>query len=1227
MDRKSNFKSRPKQDNRSDPMNFLKLVDKYINRLRTVDQEKRKIDLELEVKISSNGRTFLTRMDYDNVVKKLKSLGYICQGDPGGIMLLRMSPEEINSKTGRIQISNVRAELIGTECIREYCKTNDIQKLFKENKSVSFVEKSNWVKGERMDSVINNDFNFKMDLRSETDISIDYGKGAAILEKWNECKKTFRLINRVSFIQPFSATNKNPCRIDLSIIKKQYNPCYTIQQSNVFHLPESYELEVEVRNYLVTQESLNPQELQRYIKKTIQDILSGVQNTEFPISNSEQKDILREYYDVITPEKERDHSKMFNTSNFIGPSSVTLHLKHIVAPNENDVVPNIRVDYTVTEKTDGERYLMFIAKNKKIYFINTRLNVIFSGCMVTDDEYVYSIIDGEYVMNDKNMNPIQSFYAFDVYFVSKLDVRFIPFYSLEYVENREKYEYKFRHSYLDEIFRVMKTKSIVDGEPSSTQFFMKTFYPQRRGQSIFDCCHEIKRKEEGGGFLYDIDGLIFTPMLLGVGQEKVNGTIPTRKTTWWWSLKWKPEKFNSIDFLVTTKKNEGGEDLLTPIFQDGKNMESDSQVQFYKTLVLRCGYNEKNHGYLNPCQSLLEDKLVKHTESDDYKPVQFYPTEPSDTNAGIANILTVKDSKGSYVLKTHDENGASDIFQDNTVVEFYYDKTRQDGWRWIPIRVRYDKTSEYRNTGKKFGNDYSIANDNWHSIHHPVTEEMIFQGIDIPTSLEVDESVYYNTNALRNNLQALRDFHNLYVKKLLISSVSKKGYTLIDYACGKAGDLPKWIYCNLSFVFGIDISKDNLENKKNGCCARYLNEKARHNKILGALFVNGNSAENIKSGEAMMDAKSKTITKAVFGEIQDKGLENMVHRYYGVGRDGFDISSCQFATHYFFQDKKTFHNFLRNVSECTRVGGHFIGTCYDGQQVFNELRDKEMGESISLYDKTNTKIWSIIKDYDELDYVSDETSLGYKILVYQESINQLIPEFLVNFEYLKQVMIFYGFSVITKEEANDVGLPEGSDMFRQLYSQMLSKHEGKRMNENEKKISFLNRYFVFRKNVNVNAKQVAESFIHNENIETFAAKVDFGAPEPNIVETVIVEPDIVEPDIVEIQKINPVGESDIISIKPKVKEGTKKNRKEPKETKDKQNRKERVNKEERDRKEEEERVNKEERDRKEEEERVQKEEEQTRKEEERIREDKKDSGEGEIIVMKKKTLKRNPKKN
>ena len=54
---------------------------------------------------------------------------------------------------------------------------------------------------------------------------------------------------------------------------------------------------------------------------------------------------------------------------------------------------------------------------------------------------------------------------------------------------------------------------------------------------------------------------------------------------------------------------------------------------------------------------------------------------------------------------------------------------------------------------------------------------------------------------------------------------------MIDYGVGKGGDLHKWIKSQLSFVLGIDKSKDCINNRLNGACVRYLKEKRNKKKI------------------------------------------------------------------------------------------------------------------------------------------------------------------------------------------------------------------------------------------------------------------------------------------------------------------------------------------------------------------------------------------------------------
>jgi hypothetical protein len=532
---------------------------------------------------------------------------------------------------------------------------------------------------------------------------------------------------------------------------------------------------------------------------------------------------------------------------------------------------------------------------------------------------------------------------------------------------------------------------------------------------------------------------------------------------------------------VTTKKGADGNDIVTPIFEPGINMYEPTQFNQYKTLILKVGFDEKRHGYINPCQDVLDDKLpqVKEGENEDnYRPVQFYPSDPFDPQAGLCNVMLETDASNNPQMFTIERQ----TFGDNTIVEFAYNNDKSGIWKWEPIRVRYDKTAEFRQGFNSFGNDYITANNNWYSIHNPITEVMIFTGKDIP-SIAISDDIYYNSMTSEKLTIGMRDFHNLVVKKMLIQSVSRKGNTLIDYACGKGGDFPKWIASNLSFVFGIDISKDNIENRINGACARFLNYRRDFKQMPYALFVNGNSSKNIRSGDAMLSDKAIAITKAVFGSsTADIKLGPAVARQHGKGADGFNVSSCQFALHYMFEDNVTFYNFMRNVAECTKINGYFITTCYDGKTIFKMLNRKEQGESVEIY-KDDKKVWSVTKDYDNESFSDDDSSLGYQISVYQDSINQTLPEYLVNFDFLVLTMEKYGFVLVTREEAKTLGLPEGSGMFIDLYTTMMDNIRRNPKSEKdygyapdmtryEKDISFLNRYCVFKKVADRNVEKL-----------------------------------------------------------------------------------------------------------------------------------------------------------
>ena len=59
-------------------------------------------------------------------------------------------------------------------------------------------------------------------------------------------------------------------------------------------------------------------------------------------------------------------------------------------------------------------------------------------------------------------------------------------------------------------------------------------------------------------------------------------------------------------------------------------MASSSQVNQYKTLVLRVGFDERHHGYINPFEDIIQDNIPEYTydNRNNYKPVPFHPTNP-----------------------------------------------------------------------------------------------------------------------------------------------------------------------------------------------------------------------------------------------------------------------------------------------------------------------------------------------------------------------------------------------------------------------------------------------------------------------------------------------------------------------------------------------------------------------------------------------------------------------
>ena len=1035
--------------------------------------------------------------------------------------------KQYKQRRTKVRSSKIRAEIFDTFWIQRYCAHNNLVKIkeeindsMKQNKTtqtykqLKFTEKTGIRQNEDgfFQKIHFPDFNFNVSYQMEKDYSM-YAKDhriQSIYNSWTYGKKIFRSINRVRFEHP-----SIPMFVDLSIVKtnRKYQnnkndrystrplPKDTIQEADVFNNPPVYEVEIELDNKAMDQYKNNLKALMKEIRQVIRVILGALQNTPYPINYNDQQKVLDDYMITMHGDEWMDTRKP--RLYFTGPNSVALQVENVSSVSydeshsalSNDVlksVEKITSNYCVTEKADGERCILFVGPDGKVYLISRTLKVIFTGSQTKNKTCFNCIVDGEYIMYGKNRVKIFQFSAFDIYFIGgkgghkEGNIRSWPFVSMNPTVLETRY------NALKEFHQKLDLEPVTKGAKCIFQFRVKEFLYSDDGNenSIFKLTRDVWSRRNT--YPYEIDGLIYTPMSYGVGGNKKGQCSEIGfNSTWNCSYKWKPPEYNTIDFLVVTEKDKQNHDMIRSYVKGRKIVQ-------YKTVYLMVGFDTKQTRFMNPFDELIYDKLPKDIGSDKnndhYQVKPFIPDSPYNPMTYVCYVPLVDDGKGKQ-MKTEE----GEYFDENMIVEFKYNKDADEDhpWRWVPLRIRHDKTQSLLE-GKKSMNVFKNANDVWKTIHYPISDKMITGIEPMVDSNEVVE-IYYNSTVdkTQSKTHSMRDFHNLYVKSKLIIGVSEhlqkqpnqQNPLLIDYAVGKAGDLSKWIRSNLKFIMGIDYSNDNIHNKHGGACVRFLQHRtSNRNDPLRALFIEGNSKLNIRTkSEAIVKPFDKDLVQYAFGQKNIPNGEKLAFEY-GVAKNGFSISSCQFAIHYFFENTITLHNFLQNLSECTQLNGYFVGTCFDGQSIFDRLKTIPKGQSYGVRADDHS-IFEVEKMYNTSisELPEDHTSVGMPVKVFLESIGQHIVEYLVNFSYLTRIMENYGFELVKRDEAKKIGFPDGSGMFDLLYKLMAheqnkSKNTGDslfirnalNMTKSEKKVSFLYRYFIFKK-----VREVSSSTMEN----------------------------------------------------------------------------------------------------------------------------------------------------
>lgn len=886
-----------------------------------------KKDKKAELEISVLPGIIQTKDTADRILSAIKTVSL---GPPTETSLLRITYPD-----------NIRVEVETPQQIQRVCTTASFKGV------PVLVQRKTFYQGEK--NIDLPDVYSRIRLRLEETIRKDWEASP------NDPRvSSIRLLNRLSFI-----SIDEFFRIDFSMVKSRKDKKHSLR--DVLHEQHIYELEIE---FVDRTTSVKSEVVTQSLFKIINTILQAYQQSEF----------------LLTPTDQERYIQEFRMSKLAFYNPVTLERRTLKKERPH----NIWNDYTVTVKADGERFGLYVARDKKVLRINKQNKVVWTGLRTTDDAFIGDFVDGEYIPQ-KNL-----FCIFDIYRYKGRDIQSLPL--MKGTEPTES-----RLGYASLFSKDIGTKFITESTTNPIRIETKLFLAGD-GKVMEDAIKELLSTE----FEYQTDGLIFTPRKSPVAPRNM-----VKGSTWTAVYKWKPPHQNSIDFLLKL----GDEKTYDAV--------QDTMVRKGELYVGRSSYDS----ILYPCETLtgeyapkqLPSDLQKLADTNTYIPSLFQPSNPRDPEA--YRIFVPIDEKG---LAFDEEANRVD---DNTIIECSYNLDEQ---RWKVMRTRYDKTYEYRILNKtQYGNERSVADNIWSSIHIPVSEQMISNFASTPVDDSQEDEVYYKEEINRKAriLQPSYMFHNK-VKDSLYAEVVKDGSTLLEFGVGKAGDYPRWKRTRVGKVVGIDPATRGLKE----ACTRYLQDKEKNPSDYrpAVLFIQGSMTEPLYEQESQ---KYKILSGA------EKATTKYLEQFEDIKK--FDSSSSQFNIHYACESEEVFRAFVKNIDTHTKES--FFGTCLDGQTVYSLL----MGKQTHIFTNGKDVGGEFSKEYDDKQTWVEE--FGMPIRVSLESLDKPTKEYLVPFGKVQEIMKEHGFDL--KE----------SIMFSELYT----RQNDFTLTPEQQTYSFLNRTFIF----------------------------------------------------------------------------------------------------------------------------------------------------------------------
>lgn len=424
-----------------------------------------------------------------------------------------------------------------------------------------------------------------------------------------------------------------------------------------------------------------------------------------------------------------------------------------------------------------------------------------------------------------------------------------------------------------------------------------------------------KRDSKAG---FGIDGIILQPNDSGYYNKR--------------TYKWKPPEMNSIDFLVRVTKSDA----------------QSTSIRLYvgASLII---YERHTHN-----KGFDTTTFPQLSRTANYGPMPFVVPGGQQMNTAVIPKSVME-------------------IEDNSIYEFVYRQIGKDTYGWVPLRLREDRTAEYRK-GTFFGNNYDVACEAWETIRNPIPLESLTN----PVRGQTGGGAGYWARPGTPSRTGIGRFTGM-VNTDLFTTYVKAGNRLLEVSGGRGGNINRWKTCRVSQVTNLDQDQAAIDEMYSR-----LNELYRVNpELRESMPVNG--------------VVANVLTTDFQGE--------------------FDVVCCMFAIHYFLRNEADFTRFYNLVDRCLVRGGIVLITSLDGARVLQSLASH--GQATPTADSPQSRTLTLGPAANPVATIRALKPLGARIRDYGQQIGVRVSsigeehlEYLVNYNFVQKFFRTRGYSIL-----------------------------------------------------------------------------------------------------------------------------------------------------------------------------------------------------------------------